>query len=172
MNKQQFWDLIQEVIDSGESDTYKRNDLIIDKLVHRPVKDIVRFDAIISYYKAKAWGENGFADALNEQGFSYTDSGLDAFILWLISQGKEHFYKVLNDASHVQAIWNEVRLPDNEYLSNLSEAAYDEKRKMVLDGEIDIKDENRFLLLFESHYQACKKLTPPYQKGSNKYGYL
>ena len=97
MKKEDFWNLIDET--NQLCPTHDQESIMAvatDKLLKLSVKDILDFHMIQQEYLGAAY-RNDLHAASEAMGATPSYDGLQAFIYWLISRGKEVFINAVND---------------------------------------------------------------------------
>ena len=97
MDKELFWNLIEETKSSCGKNMEDMTNILRDKLVKYPIKDIKKFDSIFYEYHDAAY-KDGICNVgqIMNHGIM-TDDGFIDFRSWLIAQGKEVYMRALKN---------------------------------------------------------------------------
>lgn len=97
MDKELFWKLIEETKSSCGKNMEDMTNILRDKLVKYPIKDIKKFDSIFYEYHDAAC-KDGLCNVgqIMNRGIM-TDDGFIDFRSWLIAQGKEVYMQALKN---------------------------------------------------------------------------
>ena len=97
MNKDDFWNIIDEVNQACPSrDQESIMAVVTEKLMKLEINEILDFHLIQQEYSRAAY-RNDLHAASEAMGAAPSNNGMQAFLYWLISSGKEVFIKAMND---------------------------------------------------------------------------
>jgi len=96
MDKDKFWQLIEEAGEKSKEDIDQQVNLLVKSLVKLPVQDILDFDRIFNEMFARSYSPDLLEAAylINEE---WSEDGFDYFRGWLIAQGQDVFELALKD---------------------------------------------------------------------------
>jgi len=114
MNKNEFWELIQNSFEEGEWETDKQMEILIDKLSAYSEEEILKFASIYRIYDKEAYKSKLWAAAYVMNG-GCSDDCFDYFKGWLISRGEEPY---LNALKNPDSIVDLDISPDCDYFEN------------------------------------------------------
>lgn len=139
MTKKQFWQMID---DAKKEAAPTPDDGMYDALMHKlvPLSDaeIVRWGQIFDQYHKLSYKESLWDMAYEING-GCSDDGFDYFRGWLIAQGKDIFFKVLQNPNSLMALEIEEGEAELEDMLSVSTDAFFEKNDM--DFDYDAYDE-------------------------------
>ncbi|MCL2115832.1 MAG: DUF4240 domain-containing protein [Methanobrevibacter sp.] len=114
MNKNEFWELIQESFQEGKWATDKQMEILIDKLANYSEEEILKFAKIYQVYDEAAYKSKLWAAAYVMNG-GCSDDCFDYFKGWLISRGEEPYLNALIDPDSISDL---DIAPDCDYFEN------------------------------------------------------
>ncbi|MCL2157448.1 MAG: DUF4240 domain-containing protein [Methanobrevibacter sp.] len=114
MNKNEFWELIQESFQEGEWATDKQMEILTDKLANYSEEEILKFASIYQVYDKEAYKSKLWAAAYVMNG-GCSDDCFDYFKGWLISRGEEPYLNALKDPDSLIDL---DIAPDCDYFEN------------------------------------------------------
>jgi hypothetical protein len=114
MDKNEFWQLIQDSYQEANWETDKQMEILINKLAIYSEEEILKFQNIYDIYAEKSYKTKLWAAAYVMNG-GCSDDGFDYFRGWLISRGKEPYLNSLIDPDSIA----DLDMPyDDEYFEN------------------------------------------------------
>jgi len=96
MDKNKFWELIQESFKEGDENSDEQVEILINKLSELDCEDILKFAKIYQVYDDEAYKNKLWAAAYIMNG-GCSDDCFDYFRGWLISKGEEAYLNALKD---------------------------------------------------------------------------
>ena len=125
MNKDKFWELIEQSKKDCKQDIDKMVDAMKNRLRELPTEEVAKFFAIQHEYKENAY-KSGLWDAgtIMNKGIC-TDDGFIDFRAWLISQGKDTYMNALKNPDSLAEL-KVLPSKDGYYMGeSLDNVAYD-----------------------------------------------
>lgn len=101
----EFWNLVERAKKKSE-DVFEQVEVLVTQLAERPMEDIVEFEMIYHRLNYLAHQSRLWAAAYIING-GCSDDGFEYFKGWLIAQGKEVFYKTLENPDYLARIVQE-----------------------------------------------------------------
>jgi hypothetical protein len=139
MDENRFWKTIQTTIDESYGNKEKQIDSLSKQLHQLTGKEIIEFNKIFETYVVKAytWGLWGVAYII---GGGCSDDDFINFRYWLISKGKDVYYKVLSNPESIADI--DLNIEDEmdiffEEFGYVADNVYEDKfNAEIIDPEI------------------------------------
>ncbi len=117
MEQKQFWQLVEQSRQAGSDDQTTQVERLVLLLAELSVDEILEFQRVFSdcVRDAYCWDLVAVARIINS---SDNDDGFDAFVGWLVAQGRAYFEAALEDAeraadsaspgepAELEGIWN------------------------------------------------------------------
>ncbi|WP_157082472.1 DUF4240 domain-containing protein [Methanobrevibacter cuticularis] len=114
MDKNEFWNLIQEAYKEADWATDKQMEILIDRLSKYTQEEILKFGKIYEIYAKESYKKKLWAAAYVMNG-GCSDDCFDYFRGWLISRGEEPYLNALLDPDFLA----DLDIPyDDEYFEN------------------------------------------------------
>jgi hypothetical protein len=148
MDKDQFWQIIEEANELSENDIDAQVNLLVEALEKLSVEEILDFDRIFNEMFVKSYTTELWSAAFLING-DCTEDSFDYFRGWLIAQGQDVFELAVKDPEVLAEVVNTDIAGDIECEAMLYVAgtAYENKTK---------KDDFDFLTMGNFDYQNMK----------------
>lgn len=148
MDKEKFWQLIEEANELSNNDIEKQINLLVDSLTKLSVEEILDFDRIFNEMFVKSYTPELLSAAFVING-ECSEDYFDYFRGWLIAQGEEVFELALKDPEILADVVNTDIAGDIECEAMLYVAgtAYENKTQ---------KDDFNFLTIGNFNYEDMK----------------
>ena len=110
MNEKQFWQLIEETQTASQGSCKQQADLLRLRLVSLSAEDIIEFDRLFQHFQDKAYSWHLWSAAIIIGDGGCSDDSFTDFRAWLIGQGKDTYYDVLDNPDRLADIiaWAET----------------------------------------------------------------
>ncbi|MDX2075831.1 MAG: DUF4240 domain-containing protein [bacterium] len=131
MDEAIFWELVEQSIQESGGDRDKQTDVLYDRLVALPVDDIIDFNDLLMTLLFKAYTVNLWMAVILVKGFCSND-GFEDFRRWLVSKGKDLFYRVVDNPDTLVLVHGNFDNDDDypsfeEFDYRIAKAAYETK---------------------------------------------
>lgn len=136
MNKDAFWNIIDEVNQACPSrDQESIIAVVTEKLMKLDINEILDFHLIQKEYFRAAY-RNDLHAASEAMGAAPSNNGMQAFLYWLISSGKEVFIKAMNDPDTLADVPREGEKIEFLSFGYAAYTAYSMKMDRICPGDI------------------------------------
>ena len=128
MNKERFWQVIEEIKDKNQE---KAHENLIKKLSQLEDADIALWGQIFNLYQKLSYKDRLWAAAYVIQG-GCSDDGFDYFRAWLTAQGKKIFLNALSDPDSLAELEIEPDTAEFEDMLGVAVYAFSKKHNLKL----------------------------------------
>lgn len=97
MNKDKFWELINETKEECEYNIAEMANVLKEKLSKYSLEEMQKFSGILKTYKDAAYRKGVVSIAAMMNHYMLSDDGFNDFRNWLIAQGKEVYMQTMKD---------------------------------------------------------------------------
>lgn len=116
MDEEQFRDIVDSSLDRSD-DKKEQERILISKLEELPLNDILGFyyTTNILVWRVDELDSNFILKACNILKRGFSDDGYIYFRLWLISKGKETYYKAIDDPGYLSKVEPTLKYYEYEF---------------------------------------------------------
>lgn len=140
LTEDKFWQIIENSLKTTNTlypTLDEQQELLVSELKKLSIKEIIAYDCIFGDLKHKAYKQDLWAVAYIVMG-GCSDDGFMDFRNWLITRGKNVFYKALEDADSLNDEFNKIQkedIPEWEDVSYLPMGVIEEEFEKDFDEE-------------------------------------
>ncbi len=140
LTEDKFWQIIEKSLKTTNTlypTLDEQQELLVSELKKLSIKEIIAYDCIFRDLKHKAYKQDLWAVAYIVMG-GCSDDGFMDFRNWLITRGKNVFYKALEDADSLNDEFNKIQkedIPEWEDVSYLPMGVIEEEFEKDFDEE-------------------------------------
>lgn len=128
MSEEKFWNLIEVSLDKSEGDMEAQYNELLSELNKLTADEIIGFQNVFNRYYTEVYTSELWGAAYIING-GCSDDGFDYFRAWLISKGKEVFFKALQNPDSLAEVLREDEIEGAEFeeLISIGKEAYESK---------------------------------------------